>query len=95
MPHILPTSTSETIREEIGDYYPVFSCLFDAFAQSAQSAKRYKTLSSTHTRRDNLLFKSMIYPLFAFYYLWLTAEGYFLDNFNILHSWPNWYCVNK
>ncbi len=36
MPHILPTSANETIGEEMGDYYPVFS---NAFVRSAQSVE--------------------------------------------------------
>ncbi len=36
MPHILPTSANETIREETGDYYPVF---FSAFVHLDSQCK--------------------------------------------------------
>ncbi len=63
MSHLLPTSTNETIGVEIGDYYLVF---YNAFAQYVQSVEMLiKTLYSTQTGRDALLFASMIDPLFS------------------------------
>ncbi len=48
--------------------------------------KRYEMLYGTQTRRDNLLFTSMI----SLYYQWLEVEGTFaFDNVNLLHLWPN------
>ncbi len=56
MRHILPTSANKTVSEESGDYYPVF---YSAFAWS-------KMLYSTQARGHDLLFTSMIDPLFCF-----------------------------
>ncbi len=87
MTHILPTSANETISEDIGDNCPVF---FNAFPWSARSAETLQNALSTQTKRDDLLFMSVIDPLFSFLLLllsWLEAGGYFsLDNFSILCS---------
>ncbi len=56
---------------------------------------RYETLYGTQTKRDDLLFPSMVDTLFSFS-LWSEAGGYFsLDNLSTLCRWPNWYCLNK
>ncbi len=52
MPHILPTSTNETISKEIGDYYPVF---YNTFARSVQSAETLQNVK-LHTDRSTVLF---------------------------------------
>ncbi len=47
MPHILPVLTNETIKQETGDYNPVF---YNACAWSAQSVK---TLQNTLRHTDH------------------------------------------
>ncbi len=63
-PHILSTSANEVIGKETGDHYSVF---YNDFARSAQSAQMlHNALRHTDDGRDNLLFTSLIDPLFSF-----------------------------
>ncbi len=66
-----------------------------SLASPLSQQKRYEMLYSTQTRRDDLLFTSLIDLLFSSYYQWLEAGYFSLANFNILCLWPNWYCANK
>ncbi len=93
MPLILPISANEIIDEEISDYYTVSTMpLHGPLSQW----KRYETLFSTQTDRDNLLITNTIDQLLSLYYPWLDAGGYFsLDNLSILCFWLNWYCANE
>ncbi len=74
MPHILPTLANETIGKELGDYYPVF---YNVFARSAQSAKMLQK-ALQYSDRDDLLFTSIIDPLFSFLLLMVGSRRIFL-----------------
>ncbi len=56
----------------------------------------YKTLYSSQTLKDDLLFTMMIDLRFSFFPSVVVAGRYSsLDNLNILFLWPNLYCSNK
>ncbi len=87
MPHILPTSANDTINHETGDFCLSFTTPLPG--QLSQQ-KHYKTLHSTQTGRDDLLFTSIIDPLFSFLLSIVEAQGDFsLDHFNIFCLWLN------
>ncbi len=89
MPHVLTI----TISKEIRDYHPVFyNPLSGLFSQQ----KPYETLHSTQTRRDDLLFTSMIDALFTFLHSMAgSREMFFSGLFNMLCLRLNWYCANR
>ncbi len=71
MPHILPTSSDETIGEKIGDFYPVFN---NAFARSAQSAEMLQNaLWQTDRKRRFVYDQHYQSAVLFFYYLCLEA----------------------
>ncbi len=68
-------------------------CLLQCLCPLSQQ-KRYEMLYGTQTRRDDLLFTSMIDP--SFLPSMVGSKRIFsMDDLNILCLWPNWFCANK
>ncbi len=83
MPHILPTSTNETICEEAGYYCPVCHKAFALVCSVSGNATKHFT---THRQAEIiccLQSRSICCSLFD--YLWMKPSGYFpLVNFRVL-----------
>ncbi len=80
--YILPPSADETNGEQTGDY---FLSVTMSLPSLLSQQKHYETLHGTQTGRDDLLFTSMIDPLFSFLLSMVGSRRTFsLHHFNIL-----------